>query len=140
LTVFPDKEITPKIMETRYSLYGFIIIERENYLGWIQHVGDFNDTGEMMYLTGRAYIHEKYDVLLLGKSKTLETDAALHTFDDVENYLESLPKWEKTEYYVKLADLGLHSLLECKTGSQCTVELIRQFFEALSPVRTHKNQ
>ena len=118
-------------METRYSLYGFIIIERENYLGWIQHVGDFNDTGEMMYLTGRAYIHEKYDVLLLGKSKTLETDALLHTFDDVENYLESLPKWEKTEYYVKLADLGLHSLLECKTGEPVYSEINQAILRSL---------
>ena len=118
-------------METRYSLYGFIIIERENYLGWNQHVGDFNETGEMMYLTGRAYIHEKYSVLLLGKSKTLETDAALHTFDDVEDYLESLPKWEKTKYYVKLADLRLHSLLECKTGEPVYSEINQTILRSL---------
>jgi hypothetical protein len=118
-------------METRYSLYGFIIIERENYLGWIQHVGDFNDTGEMMYLTGRAYIHEKYDVLLLGKSKTLETDTRLHTFEEVEKYMESLPKWEKTEYYVKLSDLRLDSLIVCKTGEPVYSEINEAIFQSL---------
>ena len=120
-----------QIMENRYSLYGFIIIERENYLGWIQHVGDFNDTGEMMYLTGRAYIHEFHDVLLLGKSKTLETDHLHHTFDDVETYMESLPKWEKTKYYVKLADLKLDSLLECKTGESVYSEINQSILESL---------
>jgi hypothetical protein len=103
-------------MEKRYSLYGFIILERENYLGWIQHVGDFHDTGEMMYLAGRAYVHESYDVLLLGRSKSLEVDRKLPTFEQVEGYLESLPRWEQTKYYVKLADLRLDSLIECKTG------------------------
>ena len=118
-------------METRYSLYGFIIIERENYLGWIQHVGDFNDTGEMMYLTGRAYIHEVHDVLLLGKSKTLESDNVHLSFDDVETYMESLPKWEKTKYYVKLADLKLDSLLECKTGESVYSEINQSILESL---------
>ena len=118
-------------METRYNLYGFIIIERENYLGWIQHVGDFNDTGEMMYLTGRAYIHETYDVLLLGKSKTLEKDSLHHSFDEVETYMESLPKWKKTKYYVKLADLKLHSLLECKNGESVYSEINQAILQSL---------
>jgi len=103
-------------MEKRYSLFGFIIVERENYLGWIEHVGDFLDTGEMMYLAGRAYVHEKYDVLLLGRTKALEKDKRLQSFEEVENYLDSLPKWDKTRYYVKLADLGLYSLIDCRTG------------------------
>jgi hypothetical protein len=118
-------------METRYNLYGFIIIERENYLGWIQHVGDFNDTGEMMYLTGRAYIHEKYSVLLLGKSKTLETDRLHRTFDEVEKYMESLPKWEKTRYYVKLADLKLYSLLKCENGEPVYSDINQAILESL---------
>lgn len=118
-------------METRYSLYGFIIVERENYLGWIQHVGDFNETGEMMYLTGRAYIHEKHDVLLLGKSKTLETDRQHRSFDEVESYMESLPRWEKTRYYVKLADLKLDSLLECKTGEQVYSDFNQAILQSL---------
>jgi hypothetical protein len=118
-------------METRYSLYGFIIVERENYLGWIQHVGDFNETGEMMYLTGRAYIHMKYDVLLLGKSKTLEVDKKFKTFDEVEEHLASLPKWDKTKYYVKLADLGLYSLLECKTGKAVYSEINQEILHSL---------
>jgi hypothetical protein len=103
-------------MEKRYSLHGFIIVEADTYLVWIQHVGDFNDTGEMMYLAGRAYIHPTYDVILLGGSKALKADKTLRTFEEVERYLASLPRWNKTRYYVKLADLQLYSLLDCETG------------------------
>jgi hypothetical protein len=103
-------------MEKRYSLHGFIIAEAENYLLWIQHVGDFYETGEMMYLSGRAYIHPAYDLLLLGGSKAIKVDKKLTTFEEVERYLESLPRWDKTRYYVKLSDLQLDSLLVCETG------------------------
>jgi hypothetical protein len=118
-------------METRYSLFGFIIVERENYLGWIQHVGDFNDTGEMMYLTGRAYIHETHDVLLLGKSKTLERDEEHPSFDEVEKYMDSLLKWDKTRYYVKLADLKLDSLLLCESGDVVYSDINQSILQSL---------
>ena len=103
-------------MEKRYSLYGFIIVESERHLGWIQHVGDWNDTGEMMYISGSAYIHKDYDVLLLGRWRSIEADKERKTFNDVEKYLDSLTKWDKTKYYVKLSDIELDSLIECKTG------------------------
>ena len=103
-------------MEKYYSLHGFIIVESERYLGWIQHVGDWNNTGEMMFISGSAYIHRDYDVLLLGRWRTLEVDKERKSFDDVEKYLESLPQWDKTKYYVKLSDIKLDSLIECETG------------------------
>jgi len=118
-------------MEKRYSLQGFIIDERENYLGWIQHVGDFNDTGEMMYIAGRAYIHKKYDVLLLGKTKVLDVEKKMKNFDEVEEYMESLPIWDKTRYYVKLADLELFSILDCKTGEIVYSEKNREIMRSL---------
>jgi hypothetical protein len=105
-----------KNLEKYYSLYGFIIVEGDNELWWMQHVGDVKDTGEMMYITGKAYIQSVYDVLLLGRWKSMHVDKKRETFDEVEAYLSSLTKWDKTKYYVKLADLGLFSLLECKTG------------------------
>ena len=104
-------------MEQRYSLHGFIIVESERGLGWIQHVGDWNNTDEMMYISGSAYIHKDYDVLLLGKWRSIEADKEMKTFDDVEKYLDSLPEWGKTKYYVKLSDIELYSLIECKTGA-----------------------
>jgi len=104
-------------MEKRYSLHGFIIVENEGNLGWIQHVGDWNNTGEMMFISGSAYIHNAYDVLLLGRWRSLEVEKEKKTFDDVEKYIESLTKWDKTKYYVKLSDIELDSLIECKTGA-----------------------
>ena len=103
-------------MEKRYSLHGFIIVESEMYLGWIQHVGDWNNTGEMMFISGSAYIHKDYDVLLLGKWRSIEVDKEKKTFNDVEKYLQSLMEWDKTKYYIKLSDIELDSLIECKKG------------------------
>ena len=100
--------------EKRYSLYGFMIIEDETGISWVQHVGDWNNTGEMMYLRGRAYIYS--DVLLLGRSRTISVDSVMKTFDDVEAYLDSLPKWDRTRYYVKLSDIALSALIECESG------------------------
>jgi hypothetical protein len=102
--------------EKRYSLYGFIIVESEKGLGWIQHIGDWFERKEMMYITGNAFILKEYDVLLLGRSRVMKVDKEMKNFDDVERYLESLPKWNKTKYYVKLADIELDSLIECETG------------------------
>ena len=84
------------------------------YLGWIQHVGDWNNTGEMMFISGSAYIHKDYDVLLLGKWRSIEVDKEKKTFNDVEKYLQSLMEWDKTKYYIKLSDIELDSLTECK--------------------------
>ena len=103
-------------MEKRYSLHGFLIVEKINSIVWIQHVGDWNNTGEMMYILGSAYILKDYDLLLLGRCRLMEVEKEMETIDDVEKYLESLPKWGKTKYYVKLADMELFSLIECKTG------------------------
>lgn len=123
-------------MENRYSLHGFIIVEQEDGLTWIQHVGDFGDTGEMMYLTGRAYAHPGYDLLLIGKTRTLEVDRELTSFDQVEEYLETLPTWRGTRYYVKLADLRLFSLLECETGEPVYSEHNPDILRSLLPPET----
>jgi hypothetical protein len=91
-----------------------MIIEDETGISWVQHVGDWNNTGEMMYLSGRAYIYS--DVLLLGRSRSISVDSVMKTFDDVEAYLDSLPKWDRTRYYVKLSDIALSALIECESG------------------------
>lgn len=101
-------------VKKRYSLYGFLIVESETGIEWIQHVGDWNNTGEMLYLTGKAYIY--YDVLLLGRSRWIRVDEEMKTFEEVETYLDSLPKWDKTKYYVKLSDIELSSLIDCESG------------------------
>jgi len=124
-------------MEKRYSLHGFIIVEGEKSLWWIQHLGDFYDTGEMMYIEGRAYIYRRYDVTLLGRSRRMKVDKELTSFDAVEEYLETLPKWNKTKYYVKLADLELFSLLECESGesvySEMNPEILRSLLTGEEP-------
>ena len=118
-------------METRYSLYGFIIIESGKGLQWIQHVGDWRNTGEMMCISGSAYILKEYDILLIGRTRLLKVEKEMNTFDEVEKYLKSLPKWEKTKYYVKLADTELDSLIECKTGEVVYSEKNREIFRNL---------
>ncbi|MFW6138588.1 MAG: hypothetical protein ACOC7U_05390 [Spirochaetota bacterium] len=103
-------------MKTFYSLHGFIIFEDHNLLGWMLHIGDIKDTGEMRYVTGKAYIEKEHNVLLLGRPRFIGVDNERITFDAVEEYLRSLPQWDKTEYYVKLADIKMSSLIKCETG------------------------
>ena len=74
-------------VEKRYSLFGFIIIESKRGLQWIQHVGDWHETGQMMYVTGVAYLLKDYDVLLIGRAKAMKADRDLNTFEEVEKYL-----------------------------------------------------
>ena len=127
-------------MEKRYSLHGFIIVESERRLGWIQHVGDWNNTGEMMFISGGAYIHKDYDVLLLGRWRSIEADREKKTFDDVEKYLESLTKWDKTKYYVKLSDIQLDSLIECKTGAVVFSEKNPEILKSLQFIDEERKQ
>jgi len=118
-------------VEKRYSLYGFLIVESEEGLKWIQHVGDWNETGEMVYISGKAYIHRDYSVLLIGKSRVMRVDEKMKTFDEVETYLDSLPKWDKTKYYVKLSDIELSSLIECETGEEVYSEVNPEILRSL---------
>lgn len=125
-------------MENRYSLHGFVMVEGDEGLSWIQHVGDFGETGEMMYLTGRAYVHPEHDVTLIGKTRTVRVDRELTSFDQVEGYLDALPPWRRTKYYVKIADLKLFSLLECDTGEPVYSERNPEILRSLLPPETER--
>lgn len=100
-------------MGKRYNLYGFIIVENERGLEWIQHMGDMNDMGEMMCIAGSAYVLKEYDVLL--------------------------PKWDKTKFYVKLADIELYSLIECKTGAVVYSEKNPDILRSLRLIENKRN-
>lgn len=125
-------------MEKRYSLYGFIIIESERSLHWIQHVGDWHETGQMMYVTGIAYILKDYDVLLIGRAKEMKAERELDSFEEVEKYLTSMRKWNKTRYYVKIADIELSSLIECRTGKVVYSEINEEILQKLRMIEKEK--
>jgi hypothetical protein len=126
-------------VEKRYSLYGFIIIESEKGLHWIQHVGDWHETGQMMYVMGIAYILKDYDVLLIGRTKVMKADRARNTFEEVEKYLASMPKWIKTRYYIKIADIELSSLIECKTGKVVYSKINEEILQKLRMIEKERS-
>ena len=125
-------------MEKRYSLFGFIIIESERSLHWIQHVGDWHETGQMMYVTGIAYILKGYNVLLIGRAKAMKEDREMNTFEEVEKYLASIPKWKKTRYYVKMSDIELSSLIECRTGKVVYSEKNEEILQKLRMIEKER--
>ena len=127
-------------MEKRYSLYGFLIIESERGLHWIQHVGDWHENGQMIYVTGIAYILKDYDVLLIGRAKAMIADRDLSTFEEVEKYLASMPKWNKTRYYVKIADIELSSLIECRTGKVICSEINEEIHQQLRMIEKERGR
>jgi hypothetical protein len=126
-------------VEKRYSLYGFIINESERGLHWVQHVGDWHETGQMMYVTGIAYILKDYDVLLIGRAKAMKAEKEMDTFEEVEKYLASMPKWNKTRYYVKIADIELSSLIECRTGKVVYSEINEEILQKLRMIEKDRS-
>ena len=91
-----------------------------------------------MYVTGIAYIIKDYDVLLIGRAKAMKADREMETFEEVEKYLASMQKWNKTRYYVKIADIELSSLIECRTGKVIYSELNEEILQKLRMIENEK--
>ena len=93
----------------------------------------------MMYVMGIAYILKDYDVLLIGRTKAMKVDRARNTFEEVEKYLASMPKWIKTRYYIKIADIELSSLIECKTGKVVYSKINEEILQKLRMIEKERS-
>jgi len=62
-------------------------------------------------MSGKAF--EGHDTLLMTPWK-VESPEERH-WEEVEKELQALPKWSRTTYWVKLADIGMSGLMDCKT-------------------------
>ena len=99
--------MTPK----EYNLQGFIITETDEIDGsnitWNQYVS--TDTLGLINFVGHGKI--KGDVLLLDAGKTeYDDNERFKNEEEINRYLEKLPKWEKTKYFIKGLDKGIANL------------------------------
>jgi hypothetical protein len=98
-----------------YSLQRYHIIEggpTGPNLFWRKY---FTPSGSnvLFYIFGKAHIQE--DILYLDRYDGYGKEKRYNTIDKLNTYIQSLPKWNKTKYYVRDDD-PLFEILICKTG------------------------
>jgi len=90
-----------------YRLGQYKIIEKHNGALWWESYGGFSSVkGGKCFLEG--------DILFLEAGETREHGYLLLEFKE---YLNKLPRWEKTEYYCPS-----YTMYSCKTGRRCLLE------------------
>ena len=106
-----------KIMKPReYNLQGIIITETNEIEGsnitWNQYIS--TDNLGLINFIGHGNI--KYDILLLNAGKTeYDDNERFKNEEEINNYLENLPLWEKTKYFIKGIEKGIANLEYCDT-------------------------
>lgn len=102
-----------------WKLGGYEVERDGEGLGWVMYMlwpdgPDEESPMSMSVFWGRAWI--EHDTLLMTSWKVHDyAPEDLQTDEEVDKYMASLPVWDKTTYCVKLADIGMSGLIDCKT-------------------------
>ena len=75
--------------------------------------GTYMDEGKYGLSRFIGHCWMELDTLVMSSWKVHE--GAEGTWDEANQWVKSLPPWDKTTYCVKLADFGLSGLIDCKT-------------------------
>jgi hypothetical protein len=67
----------------------------------------------LFYIFGKAQIQE--DILYLNRYDGYGKEKRYKTIETLNTYIQSLPKWNKTKYYIRDDD-PLFEILNCETG------------------------
>ena len=117
------------VEEKHYMLQGFELAEwkdekGEQQIGWrsyMTHTKDKNGKFKLVSYThqrciaGPAWIEGKEkDLLFIGAWKV--EDSVTTSFKKLEEYQNKLPKWNRTKYFIKFADIGSPNVMICETG------------------------
>lgn len=79
---------------------------------------------------GRARLEEEQNVLVMSPWKVRDS-SCYKNLDEVEKYLETLPQWDKTTYYVEVTSFGSVYLRVCKTGEAAPDEVVERIMRKL---------
>ncbi len=98
--------------QKEYNLQGFIITVTEgSNITWNQYVSP-NSLG-LVNFVGHGKIMG--DVLLIDAGKTeYDDNDRFKSEEEINEYLENLPKWEKTKYFIKGIEKGVANLEYCE--------------------------
>ena len=101
-----------------WKLAGYEIQQGEDgkyYWGTYLKEGTDNDDKPWSCFTGRTWLEE--DTLIMSPWKVANhAPDELQTEEEIDKHFESLPLWDRTQYYVKLADIGMSGLMVCSTN------------------------
>lgn len=104
-----------------------ILEESDGQLCWVTWA-DFPTDGWTMW-TGRAWIEERYDLLVL-KHLFVEQRSEEKSQEEVDKVLDACPPWDKTSYFVKAEDVnygvGIEDVRDCKTLEYAPKEVMQK--------------
>jgi len=118
-----------------YKLGDYVVECDCGDLGWLMYFWwpDEPDEESPMGMTvfwGRALI--EHDTLIMTSWKIHDNAPKdLQTEEAVDNYIASLPVWDKTKYFIKLADFGMSGLIDCQTMQPASVEIADEIMPKL---------
>ena len=118
------EELLKAIGTETYELNGYIVFKTsKGDYGWVTHLFEKTDKFRSVML-GNASI--KGNTLLMGAWHTESDDKYVKHEKDVEALMNFLSKWDKTEYYTKIVDIGPSFLLNCKDGKNAPEEIVKK--------------
>ena len=97
--------------QCHYKLGQFVIIYYHGEIDWEYCLEEGN--GLLSVIAGRAWI-EDCDVLRMSAWK-IRDKAVWKTLGEYSKWRDSLPVWDKTDYFFKMDDRGETTLMDCKT-------------------------
>ena len=109
-----------------WKLGAYVIWEDDEGFLWRTYAHEKLYPGDKLFepfiglFTGFACI--ELDTLIMSPWKVHQESEDFHIWEEVERHLNSLPVWDKTKYYVKIADIGMSNLMDCKTMEEVPEE------------------
>ena len=113
-----------------WNLYGYVL-EGDGSSGWRSFVWGGKKRNGMEVFWGHTWL--EHDTLVMGPWKVGDKprNGEPQTPEELISYLNSLPRWDKTKYYVKMADIGMSGLMDCQTGLPAPAEIADEIMPKL---------
>lgn len=104
-----------------YKLGDYRITEEGERIWWSSWASLYeNQTLSVFH--GKGFLKGEVNLLILGPWK-VHDDSGVNDYKEVEQYLDGLPKWGKTSYYMKFADIGNSPVMLCATNKPAPDEI-----------------
>jgi hydroxymethylpyrimidine pyrophosphatase-like HAD family hydrolase len=100
-----------------YNLDGYLILINGDIIYWTSWAEYGAENTSMMIdkYSGGVIIDQKNDIAILKPTMKKEKEFDYHSLMEIKKFLQSLPQWDKTKYYIKLEYQGNSDIMDCKT-------------------------
>lgn len=114
-----------------WNLHRNVIQASGGALCWGRYVFGMDPSDENSIDIAIGKVFREGDTLILSPWKVMDEEKNLKTAEEVKEYLESLPKWDRTKYYVEIYDIGMSGLMLCDTGEEAPEEVQNEIMPKL---------